>query len=127
MRVFHRHFLGIDSDFVGVVDSRIHRQTPGLMSEDTLTLLTSRLRMVSVAVIRDWIVVEHGFSSQPDTQDVSCMQRQEPYQTQPHLQCIGSPNRALRKIDLQTAHDLIHISFPQDSCENRSVLAFPGL
>ena len=59
-RVFHRHFLGMDNNLVGVVNDRIYRQTPRLVTEDALALLTSRLRVVPIAVIRDWIVVEHN-------------------------------------------------------------------
>src|SRR5438270_1901519 len=74
-RVFPRHFLGIDNDFVGVVDRRIHRQAPALMSEDTVTLLTSRLCVVSVAVIRDWVILGHGFLVILGAQIVWLMQR----------------------------------------------------
>lgn len=53
----------IGNDLTGVVDNGIDRQTPGLVVEDSLTVLTGRLRVVPVAVIRDGFVVEHEFSS----------------------------------------------------------------
>jgi hypothetical protein len=75
----------MDNDFIGVVGRWIHRQTPGRVSEDALTQFTSGPRVVSVAVIRDWIVVEHGFPSHTWRADLTRLRDQELlHQTQPH-------------------------------------------
>lgn len=52
----------IGHNLTGIVDNGIDRQTPGLVMDDPFTVLTGRLRVVPVAVIRDWVIVGHDFS-----------------------------------------------------------------
>src|ERR1700758_4716204 len=55
--------VGIQDNLTGIVDNWIQRQTPALVADDSLAMLTSRLRVVLVAVIRGWLVAGHEFSS----------------------------------------------------------------
>jgi hypothetical protein len=55
--------VGIQDNLTGIVDNRIQRQTPALVADDPLAVLTRRLRVVRVAVMRDWLVVGHEFFS----------------------------------------------------------------
>src|SRR5579864_8290042 len=55
--------VGIQDNLTGIVDNWIQRQTPALVADDSLAMLTSRLRVVLVAVIRDWLVGGHEFFS----------------------------------------------------------------
>jgi len=95
--------VGIQDNLTGIVDNWIQRQTPALVVDDPLAVLTSRLRVVLVAVIRDWLVVGHEFFSSPirvRKSHSSCRikffrhpgalelgsihQLQQPYQIHPH-------------------------------------------
>src|SRR5579872_7029607 len=95
--------VGIQDNLTGIVDNWIQRQTPALVADDSLAVLTSRLRVVLVAVIRDWLVVRHEFFSSSITFAnplglaksnssvitghwcwASVHQLQQPYQTHPH-------------------------------------------
>src|ERR1700756_2999675 len=55
--------VGIQNNLTGIVDNWIQRQTPALVADDPLAVLTGRLRIVLVAVIPDWFVVKHEFFS----------------------------------------------------------------
>ena len=55
--------IGIQDNLTGIVDKWIQRQTPALVADDPLAVLTGRLRVVLVAVVRDWLVVGHEFFS----------------------------------------------------------------
>jgi hypothetical protein len=79
--------VGIQDNLTGIVDNWIQRRTPALVADDPLAVLTSRLRVVLVAVIRDWLVVGHEFfsSSMKCANPIgSVRELQQPYQIHPH-------------------------------------------
>ena len=55
--------VGIQDNLTGIVDNRIQRHTPAFVADDPLAVLTSRLRVVLVAVVRNWLVLGHEFCS----------------------------------------------------------------
>jgi hypothetical protein len=62
-RVSDRQFVGRDNNCVGVTNNWIKCLTPELVADDTLTVFTSWLGVVPVAVIQDCFVVRHSLIS----------------------------------------------------------------
>jgi hypothetical protein len=63
-RVSDRQFIGRNHNFVGVADNWIKCLTPALVVDDTVTVFTSCLGVVPVAVIQGCFVVRHSRISQ---------------------------------------------------------------
>src|SRR6266478_2368462 len=64
-RVSDRQFVGRNNNFAGVANNWIKCLTPALVADDTLTVFTSCLSVVPVAVIQGWFVVGHNASPGP--------------------------------------------------------------
>jgi hypothetical protein len=94
--------VGIPDNLTGIVDNWIQRQTPALVADDPLAVLTSRLRVVLVAVIRDWLVEGHEFfSSSIKRANPMALAKSNSYGTTGHWSwaaSIGfnSPTRSIR-------------------------------
>jgi hypothetical protein len=61
--VSDRQFIGRNHNFVGVADNWIKCLTPALVVDDTVTVFTSCLGVVPVAVIQGCFVVRHSLIS----------------------------------------------------------------
>jgi hypothetical protein len=59
-RVSDRQFIGGNHNFVGVADNWIKCLTPALVVDDTVTVFTSCLGVVPVALIQGCFVVRHS-------------------------------------------------------------------
>jgi hypothetical protein len=62
-RVSDRQFLGRNHNFVGVADNWIKCLTPALVVDDAVTVFTSHLGVVPVAVIQGCFVVRNSLIS----------------------------------------------------------------
>ena len=62
-RVSDRQFVRRDNNFAGVTNNWINCLTPPLVADDTLTVFTSCLGVVPVAVIQGCFVVRHSLIS----------------------------------------------------------------
>jgi hypothetical protein len=62
-RVSDRQLIRRNYNFVGVADSRIKCLTPAFVMDHTVTVFTSCLRVVPVAVMQGYFVARHSLTS----------------------------------------------------------------